>query len=274
MKYHRVQQIIRKQLAIIGYPVVETYLRVKFLFVRFKKRPIVVLTPGKVGSSSVYYSLKNANLKRKIYHIHNINPETIKKSIKINKEKRGYVPLHLIYSKIAAKALVQTNPYIISLVREPIAREISSLFQNLDMFHGLTNRSLDINRDTLESILFKFRDLSFLESYSNWFKTEIEHIFEIDLFSEQKDKKDKFFCKRNRKCQLLFMRMEDLDDAFNEGLKQLSFDKMDVHLKKRNIGQDKFYSKFYHDYKESLNSLKIKTQYRENKIVKTFYADY
>ena len=54
---------------------VELVYTLKFKAMRFKAPPIIILTPGKVGSSSVYYTLKKES-KNPVFHIHNLSKTT------------------------------------------------------------------------------------------------------------------------------------------------------------------------------------------------------
>ena len=108
----------------------------KLFFVNKKQPLVIILTIGKVGSSSVYYSLKE-QFTRRIFHIHYISEEGIKTSLSEHKtSSRKSVPLHLITSKILSELLKKINhkTYIITVFREPVQRKLSSFFQNLDQF--------------------------------------------------------------------------------------------------------------------------------------------
>ena len=106
--------------------VVYIFYSINFKFYNFKKKPpVIILTPGKVGSSSVYRTLKKKFNKNYIFHIHNLSEQGIKKSIHshLNSDRKS-LPLHLLISKLLYKKLIKFEGElnIITLIREPISR--------------------------------------------------------------------------------------------------------------------------------------------------------
>ena len=98
-------------------------------------KPVLVYQMGKVASSSVYLSLEKTT-DFDVFHVHRLNPENIAK-VREEHVQRGDSPpnekkgLYLYENLIRTR---KTHTKIISLVREPIARNISAFFQNLQLF--------------------------------------------------------------------------------------------------------------------------------------------
>lgn len=250
-----------------------------FNFYNFKKKPpVIILTPGKVGSSSVYYTLKKKLNKNYVFHIHYLSKQGIEKSNNSHlKSDRKSLPLHLLISKILYKKLMKYDGQlnIITLIREPISREISGFFQNID-FHknDLEGKNLLINDfETLKKINKILPNSQ--KSITNWIKTELLNNFEIDIYSSNYPKEIGFKIFKKEQFNLLLTRMEDLDSSFKSSTKV--FFKLDkgIELENYNVGNNKYYSKTYKQLKnkinindDALNSI-IKSQY-----VQHFYGDY
>ena len=97
--------------------------------------PIIVYQMGKVASTTVCETLKNHGFKN-ILHAHSINPALISKK-KHKEMKRGVNRFFLHETAgmyIAATGLVHKSK-VISLVRDPVARNISAFFQNYQFKH-------------------------------------------------------------------------------------------------------------------------------------------
>tara|TARA_Y100001970_G_scaffold288237_1_gene414985 strand:+ start:565 stop:1431 length:867 start_codon:yes stop_codon:yes gene_type:complete len=228
----------------------------KFKCINFsKKPPIIILTPGKVGSSSVYYTLKNKMNSNSFFHIHFLSKDGINNSkIKHLNSDRKSIPLHLINSDLLAKKLKNYNGdlKIITIIREPISRSISSFFQNIDFYkNSIENHDLKI--DELKAMeIIKKNIYTSINDIEDWFAQEIKYNFNINIKSEKSFLKKGFRCYQNNNTQLLLMRMEDLDSFFEIATQDFFKLKSGIKLKKYNIGNSKYYSKQYKNIKSQI----------------------
>lgn len=113
---------------------------------------------GKVGSSSIYESL-SSSLSHKPYHIHTLNPDRIRKQKDRQNSKNLKIENHLFDSEAVIKNYLNQNKHlkIITLIREPISRNIAAYFQNLDIFHKSNDKfkkSHIVNDKTIEHCAF------------------------------------------------------------------------------------------------------------------------
>jgi len=120
-------------------------LKIKYLH-NIKVEPILIYQMGKVGSSTVYETLKLAGIKNSIYHIHYLSKRRIRNAINTyNSLEYSLVPMHLRRSKILVEKIDIQNEKIkvITLTREPVGRIMSEFFQNIYYFspETLTNKN-------------------------------------------------------------------------------------------------------------------------------------
>jgi len=247
----RLRRFIAKYLGSL----VELVYQIKFKTVNFSKPPIIILTPGKVGSSSVYYTLKK-ECENQVFHIHNLSKEGIEKSVRDHiHSNRKSKPLHLIVSKILRKKLTtyKGELLIISIIREPISREISSFFQNTDQYKDiLENKKLEIDTEIAQKILHKKFESDICKELKDWFDLEIKSNFGIDVFAKQFDYDKKYTISKNNNNHLLLLKMEDLDAVFPVAIKDfLSLD-APLKLQKANVSEKKHYAKTYKNIKKSI----------------------
>jgi hypothetical protein len=105
-------------------------------------KTILVYTMGKVGSSTVYQTLRANNVSQIIYHLHFLSQENIvrisekykragipQKRVKIRQLLRGDID-HLTASKALNNIPHARRWYIVSLVRDPVSTFLSHVFQN------------------------------------------------------------------------------------------------------------------------------------------------
>jgi hypothetical protein len=228
------------------------YYKLFFFKIRlFNKKITLVLTMGKVGSSSVYYSLKK-QLSQPVFHIHYFNKNSINNSISEHlSSERNSIPQHLYISNEVSK-LKNKNISIIVLVREPISRKLSSVFQN-SIMHGskFFSENNNYNLKNVESfILDTINSKSFINHEKKWFDKEIKECFNIDVFKEDYDYDKDYLIFKDKKACLLLMRMETMSDIFPVAVKQ--FFSNNIKLFNNNVGANKKYNKEYKIIKENI----------------------
>lgn len=227
----------------------------KFKIIRLNNPPIIILTPGKVGSTSVYKTLKKFT-KRNIFHIHNLSQKGIEISNNLHlKSERKSIPLHLIISKLLIKKLkkYQGEIYIITIVREPISREISSFFQNTEMHKTIIeNKNLDIDINKAKKLLRSKLESDFCKSLEDWFDIEIKGNFGIDVFETEIDTKKKYIVTRKNNCHVLILRMEELNELFPKAIQELLTLDDSFNLLSSNLGEKKHYAIAYNDIKKNI----------------------
>jgi hypothetical protein len=94
--------------------------------------PIIVYQMGKVGSTSVLKMLQNAGQHERCIQLHMLS-ERLDRSKTLHQKKGKPYPLHLHESEYVTKNLAKFPDRlinIIALVRDPIARQVSNIFQN------------------------------------------------------------------------------------------------------------------------------------------------
>ena len=246
--------------------------------------PIIVYQMGKVGSASIQHSLmatfKTMGVKVPVHHIHNLNNleamETaiLQSDIRHNPEDT----LMGIRLGLELKKQMNENPNkqwnLISLVRDPVARNIS------DFFHGLQEIIPDCER-LYEAGLLSIEEVqdAFLTKFDHhitpkvWFDTQMKPVFEIDVYAQPFPKHKGFkIYKDGKNARLLLIRLEDMnrvaDQAMTEFLQIKNF-----NLIKSNVGAEKQYASLYGDFKKMpLPEIYLEEIYG-TKFAKHFYTD-
>ena len=225
---------------------------IKLFFVYNKKPLVIVLTIGKVGSSSVYYSIKK-QITRRIFHIHYISENGIEKSWTEHKSSsRNSVPLHLITSRILHKLLnkVDQKFYVITVFREPIQRKISSFFQNLDQYKKqITLNGLSFDSTKVENVLSDSYFLEKLKEEDDWIKNELKSTFNFEVYDNNQIETNGYIIERKKSKNLLVFKMETLNDYFSTAMNDFFKMNLDISINKHNDGDIKYYSAFYKKFK-------------------------
>jgi hypothetical protein len=101
--------------------------------------PLLIYTMGKVGSSSVLHSLKLLDLDRPLYHLHSLAPEPLRELESELEpafpDPQALVSLHHVWRCQYALDTLARHPehriQAISLIRDPLARNLSNFFQHI-----------------------------------------------------------------------------------------------------------------------------------------------
>lgn len=227
--------------------------------------PLVIYQMGKVGSTSVHESLKAEDLPFDIFHVHVLTHEWIKKindqfrrASKIH--GRAQVRQHVLESEYLRSLLDRRDPEmewrIISIVRDPVARNVSTFFQGLSTYFPELSQQQDAARLSPEQRLPELLP-AFLDNFEghetplSWFQTHLEPAFGIDIYQEQFPKKTGYQIVSSGNKTVLLLRLEDLEttaeDAFEQFLGLNNF-----RITKHNISERKAYAETYRIFKERL----------------------
>ncbi|MGK7933370.1 MAG: putative capsular polysaccharide synthesis family protein [Microcystaceae cyanobacterium] len=216
---------------------------------------ILVHQMGKVGSMSIYESLKTLNLGIPIYHTHNLiarnfeDFDTKLKILRYRNQKERLMTEWCIYHKIL-QGLHDKKWKIITFVRDPIAKNISDFFQNLSnpFFHS--NGTIE-NKDVDELIQY-FLDKFHHQWVLNWLNHNINDVFEVDVFSEEFPKDKGYQILKTNNVEILLMRTEDINLRIKDAMREF-MNLQEFNLIEKNIGDKKKYAQKYKKFQESIN---------------------
>ncbi|MEQ9304942.1 MAG: putative capsular polysaccharide synthesis family protein [Marinoscillum sp.] len=226
--------------------------------------PVVILQMGKVASQSIWRSL-DKQYQGFVVHTHSF----LKKDDFITaKQANKYLKINALCDHFESDDYKGLK--IISLVREPIGRNVSAFFQNFNWRTGV-----------------KFKDQDFpIEKIRDLFLTKINHEVPLTYFDHFKDKFDidvyeKPFpaeghevIKAPRNVEMLLMR-HDLDDDSKERLTGEFMGIKDFKLTNENIASDKIYADTYSRFK---SEVKLPAEYiskmKNSRYFQHFYDQY
>jgi hypothetical protein len=246
-----------------------------------RKKPLLVYQMGKVGSSTIVNSLKaqeSIYSVYSIYHIHwlmsdhlreedrrYIDARTQYRGTSLNKNR--FYPTYVWMGQWLSGRIDETKDTpkweIITLVRDPIAKDLSSFFQNLETLLQYDYR-YNLQIKSTEDIICDLNKL-FQEHYVEddptrrvasdpltWFDLELKPVFGVDVFATEFPREKGFKIYESPRTKVLLLRLEDIDrcagDAFREfmGIENLS-------LLKSNLGVKKLYSDLYKTFVKAIN---------------------
>jgi hypothetical protein len=210
--------------------------------------PILVYQMGKVGSRSVFETLAGLRLPRSIYHFHVFNGlAAIERSLCAEPSPSPRALEHVRSARRVRRLFVDQTPKhwdVISLVRDPVARNLSSFFYNIrDYVPGFEPESKYRVEALLETFLERFDHSATL----TWFEDQFVDPFGIDVFDAPFAAQRGFELREYARVKLLLMRAEDLDAHLATALASLlQLERVEPRCVNRS--SEKPYGQVYRDF--------------------------
>jgi hypothetical protein len=196
---------------------------------------------GKVGSSTLSNSIPHAQQVHTLYS--DLPPHSTRiKNMSIRRNLVFFTSRKIILQTIKCR----TKTKIITVVRNPILRNRSMFFQDLELWltkHNLEkggNKSSYYLQPLIDAYVQTF-DHSF---YLRWFDDELKRLTKVDIRNSKF--KNGFSIQANNNYEVLFLKLESM----NDNISVLShFVEKEVSLVNKNISDKKWYSELYKEFK-------------------------
>ncbi len=207
---------------------------------------ILIYQMGKVGSSSLYKSIQYYN--RYVLQCHVLEDISVQ-------EYDLQKLLNLKFGKI------------ITLVRDPVARRISEMWENM-----LSRTRYSAAADFKEVEEYYFKE-GFWKGDREWFDEQLKSVFQIDVFRYPFDTEKGYTIIKEGNIELLLMKMEKLNDLEKVIGEFLDIDSF--HVRNANVGNQKTYRFALKEYKKtfSLSEKELNDLYRKSDYMKHFYSE-
>lgn len=230
---------------------------------------VLVYTMGKVGSSTIVNSIRKAGLMEVQPHSLTFSRRgsyfVLPEKNKTELAKDLYKTI-LMKIKVAVWKKLNQNKKIkvITLVREPISRNISAFFEQS---HYISDDINELGVCEVERLFWKYANH---DAPLRWFDDEIKKVFGIDIYCISLNK-DKYSIVSKNNVDILVLRLENLSSY--ESVIGDFLGKKNFKIINANIGTNKAYSHNYKKFKESISipMSYINKMYNSN-YMKHFYS--
>jgi hypothetical protein len=217
---------------------------------------------GKVGSSSVEKALRCLSPDYSINRVHTLRRDRFEHALASYRKTysvRRVLPEHLVASRLLLRDLTEGQPRsrwkVITLVRDPIARNISSFFQDIELRHPSFHFSQRVVQQSTSALVNDLTKL-FLSEHDHdepieWFERELEGALGIDVYDKPFNPESGFQTYSSPRADLLLFRVEGLADAWSRGLYTL-LQRPAPPLPMTNVSAEKPYAVLYRLFKDRL----------------------
>lgn len=180
-----------------------------------------VYQPGKVGSSSILAALRNRLPTASVVHLHLIDGAVdhhlMQLALGID-EPRG----DLEFGRAIARdpeGVQQLECRIITMLRDPIAREISGLFEEPRLY-GFDPDQVWRREDVVADLERRLADPGTFAYTVGWFDRELRAVFGVDPLSAPFDQERGWQTYRHGNCEVLFIQTERLTEVGPEAVSE------------------------------------------------------
>lgn len=233
-----------------------------------KNQVFLVYSMGKVGSTTVYRLFRNQHPKIPIRLVHFLS------DFWLNEKLPRLHPFFHKNIKVAKEVLSTLSQLpnhrikIITLVRDPISREISNFFQNRKGLLGI-NSPDELTADHVE----RYLDRHDYEYVLNWFDTEFKEYLGFDIYSVPFDQEKGYSIYKTERADILCVKVENMNGCFETAIKKFADLKM-VISESANKSEAKngkeLYKTVVRQYKTSADKLVF---IYNSKYVRHFYSE-
>lgn len=254
--------------------------RHKLLIAKYRApETIFIYQMGKVGSTTLENSLPNAIHVHAFYSKNNTCPVRMKGLAKFGFKYFIYRTEQELVDYLLRRAFKKRkNTKIITLVRQPIRRNISMFFHDLDayLFAAHTNcmntRSAPlITRYQKTDMLFDVFGCEFDHNYAlNWFDREFLPMTGVDVYKHSFDTEKGYALITECQIEVLCLRTDKLSENVNVLSDYLG---NQVEILSANKANDKWYGELYQQFVQTYTpSVALELKLKESKFVKHFFS--
>ena len=241
--------------------------------------PIFIYQMGKVGSITVYRSLKDLPITNPILHLHFLSRDLPKHRETLKRAKINPPAYHIYLGQATRKLLNKHKEFpikVISLVRDPIAFVISNIFENPYFAEEslLTDTGSIDPQKASKYIDCKLKDTKTFTYIYEWFNRELKSVFGVDVFAEPFPLETGHVAYSKGNVKALVIRLEDLTEKGPQAISEFLGLEDQLILKQGNVRVDSNAKEIYRSVKKGVSlDISLCREIYSSKFVKHFYNE-
>lgn len=240
------------------------------------RSPIIVYQMGKVGSSSLYAGLRALYLNVPVYQCHMLNNlDAIEESVRQMNPNAPPILSQVEIGRALRREIEQkkgTRWNLISMVREPVARNVSAFFQNLEKLIPDALGLLANDRRDADWLSDEFINHFAHNAPADWFDSQMREVFDIDVFATPFPFERGYQTYTGSNARLLVLRYDNLNACITPAMSEF-LGLNNFTLLRANVTDDKEYRDLYRRFLETPLPVDYVTQMYETSFAKHFWTD-
>lgn len=243
---------------------------------------------GKVGSTSVVATLEQMGIREKylLYQTHFLSPtgyaflEELELQghggwSNLSDKGKSFLSMSAALSRAIDGGYLGTRPVkVITLVRDPVATNLSGFFHNTSWWSAAVRHQVEMRTAGWQTLLWQhFLDIYPHDVPATWFDMEMKSLFHVDVLSEPFPREQGYKLYESPSCSVLLMKLENLRYCGAEAIDSL-LGIEGFQLSQSNKAENKWYADIYREFKLTANIPEsyLSRQY-ETEFAKHFYGD-
>lgn len=253
--------------------------------------PILVYTMGKVGSTSITRALNENPEGASVYHVHFLTDYRLKQLEQARKpffRTQYHRRITKTWEAQYVAELIRQNAgkrkfKVISLVRDPVARNIADYFQHLDLVETADNQlkassywynfEYTFDPDDIDVVIDRFFHHFDHTASLEFFDAEMKAVLKEDVYATPFPKEKGYTIFSNDLADILVLRLENLRECAVPALEEF-LNLRGATVYNSNVGEQKKYSRLYTAFKQRI---RFSEDYLEriygSRMARHFYSD-
>lgn len=229
--------------------------------------PVFVYQPGKVGSTTIYRTLRNEKIAvihtHFFFHYREFHINDGYEYVKMPDEDIDFLVSMIRKRKNPLKIIVS--------VREPVARAVANFMQTFSLEFVLGYPMGQSIEESAQNWIKKVLKEDF--EFTWWFEKELKALTGIDIYQYPFDRERGYSWIKEDGIEILLLKMERMND--NACVIGEFVGKPGIQLINDNVGSNKQYKYIYEELKKKIRipADLLEQQYRENSRVDHFYTE-
>ena len=218
---------------------------------------VLVYQMGKVGSSTVVASLRNSAPSLCVYHVHYLTEAGLADREAFYRSRYSAlrrVPHHLVEGRYIQR-LMTADPHlrwpVVTLVRDPVACNVSRFFQTLPAYHPELRVEEWATEGWVDAVVDRFLTEHNHRVTLDWLDKELKPALRLDVYATPFDCKRGYETYTSEVADLLLLRLEDLDRVGGPALAEF-LGLRHVALSAANTSAVKPYAQAYNAFRTTL----------------------
>jgi hypothetical protein len=217
-----------------------------------QREPIILVHQlGRAGSMSMVNTLRAMNTGMDVYHTHWLNADSLaRRTRQFANASESDIPYNVRVSLAITRDLTKEEiagyPWrIVSIIREPVGRNISAFFLSLHRFVESPLAEYKSGRLSNQMLLDKFlRDFPHQEPLV-WFDREVRDVFGLDAYVTPFSWEQGYCMLTHDPLKMLIVRVEDLNRAYQDMLEAMFAVRPEVLVNTHISSEDEDYADIY-----------------------------
>ena len=234
---------------------------------RAGKSVLFVHTMGKVGSSTVRRSIRSSEVGESttVYGTYFLSPAGVKFFREL--EDAGYgrwglfrrpvkslmAEAKVLSEQLAAKRFGDSCIRVVSIVRDPVATNISGFFQNYPWWPlDLQKRCIAGKDGCVDELIAHF-----MQDYPHsvpvdWWDNELKQVFGVDVLASRFPKEEGYEIYKTAEVEVLVLKLEKMKGCFKQAIKEFMGIE-NIEIISKNEARDKWYGDVYDRFLETIS---------------------